>query len=111
MSKLDLFVENFHRKINVVDHKKSAFVLSAYDAHDFLTKYFFEGDLWQHDLKESFGERSYQDYFNVVSKRAEISFFFRETPNYIADIWLKDFVEIYHFPETHIILIAQKVGE
>src|SRR5207247_145837 len=48
------------------DPSAGAIQVSLYDLHDILCKYWYEGQLWESDLDESFGTMSLGEYVRAI---------------------------------------------
>jgi hypothetical protein len=108
------FVHEFKmRKIKYkfLNTAKNIVRLSNHDLHDFLTKYYFEGELWERDMNENFGIRNKAEYYKFFAKYFEISYIDTYTPDYLKNLWTRDFQMLEGgFPFSHILLKGIKLS-
>lgn len=67
VDKLKMFRDEF-RATPILPHSTSDthIHIDNYNAHDFLTKFYYEGDLWKKDMQESFGVYSAREIFDII---------------------------------------------
>jgi len=109
LKKIQKFSSQFYRNIEISFTGDRTFIINQYDAHDLLTKYYFEGSMWDKDMNESFSMLTAHDYFNYFSEMYDIISYQREAPFYITKIWEVDFQSTSDFPYTHVSIVAEKV--
>lgn len=111
--KFELFIKEYrHRniKFSYVDEAKTRVIVSPYDLHDILCKYYFEGNLWTRDMDESFGQMNDMQYHRLIEKYFDITHSETYIASYLRVLWERDF-EIVNgeYPNSHILIAAKKV--
>jgi len=83
-------------------------VISKYECHDFLCKYYFEGELWERDMRETFGAMDAETYRAAIASDFLIEHVETYTPPYLRVLWERDFEASDGFPDSHVIIAAHK---
>lgn len=109
--KFNRFIQDFKpRKIDaqIVNGVNRKALLSYYDLHDFLCKYYFEGVMWKNDMNQVFGIRKPSEYKEIFANEFDIISIETYIAPYLQSLWKTDF-EILSgaFPDSHIMIVAK----
>jgi SAM-dependent methyltransferase len=109
--KLDRFALEFRGRLieTPVDESGEGDIhLSPYDLHDFLCKYYFEGEMWTRDMLEVFGNLDRRGYEDLAKRYFSIRHVETYTAPYLGVLWERDFDLPDGLPHSHILLVAEK---
>ena len=83
--------------------------IKLWDLHDFLNKYFFEGELWQRDMKESFGYFTLKEVVEASGSGLRVLHSEQYSLEFLTTRWSNDF-EMEHPapPSSHMLLVLEK---
>jgi ubiquinone/menaquinone biosynthesis C-methylase UbiE len=108
-NKFEKFVIDYHTSIKYHVSDGEWIRISAFDLHNFLCKYYFEGDLWRRDMKETFGMRTLSDYLNRLPSSLTVAHSEAYTPVVLGEMWARHFEFRTTGPiASHMLIVARK---
>jgi len=110
-SKFERFVGEYYREIkfSLSGDDGSAIRISAFDLHDFACKYYFEGELWDRDMMESFGSRTLRQYLELVKGSFRVEHIEAYTLPLLTELWRRDFdIDQFETLKSHVLIAARK---
>lgn len=108
-AKFERFVNEYYRQVNYSLIDGGWISISSFDLHNFLCKYYFEGELWARDMRETFGVRTLRDYVNGLPPSLTVTHAEAYTLDVLRDMWARHFEFRVAEPiASHMLIVARK---
>jgi SAM-dependent methyltransferase len=108
-AKFERFVDEYYKRVNYSLIDGGWISISSFDLHNFLCKYYFEGRLWERDMRETFGTRTLRDYVNGLPPSLTVTHAEAYTPEVLSDMWARHFEFGTAEPiASHMLIVARK---